>query len=315
MNNGQLANIVEAMLFAAAEPLSVRVIGRVLEGTKTEDIEYALTALNQRYTEANASIRVREIAGGYQMCTLPEYAEYIEMLLAKTKKQRLSGAALETLAVIAYRQPVTGPEIEKIRGVESSGVLRTLLERKVISIIGRSEKPGRPLLYGTTREFLYYFGLNHLRELPRVEELEKLLRKRDTGEQIAIGLEAEVDETPLPQPETGEQVEESVAETPPMAPEPESLPQGPPGQADLTESEREADVAAPPAQRIVLKKKPEAVDVPEDTPVEAEDAAPPCPADEEDREAEFELAVPHGETEEEPEILKTAEEIVTSPVE
>jgi segregation and condensation protein B len=324
VNNGQLTNIVEALLFAAAEPLPIRAMCRVLEGTKTEDIEYSLTALNQRYTQANASFRVREIAGGYQMCTLPEYAGYIEALLAKTKKQRFSGAALETLAVIAYRQPVTSPEIERIRGVESSGVLRTLLERKVISIVGRSEKPGRPLLYGTTKDFLYYFGLNHLRELPRVEELEKLLRKHETGEQMPIGLSAKADGVPPVATETATEEEspseqadtattESETETPPVAAETTIETEDIPEQAEITEAETEVETGAPSISRLVLKKTtPEVTDVPQETPADSEVAVSYSPAGDEEA---IELPVPKDKAEEEPEILRTAEGVVTSPVE
>ncbi len=186
--NGQLTNIVEAMLFAAAEPLSARAIARVIEDAGKTEIGEAVAALNQRYTETAMSFRVREVAGGYQLHTLPEYSKFIELLLARTKKQRLSAAALETLAVIAYRQPVTTPELEKIRGVESGGVLHTLLERKLISIVGRSDKPGRPLLYGSTPEFLYYFGLNNLNELPRIDELTDLLKDKEHSEQLGIDL-------------------------------------------------------------------------------------------------------------------------------
>ncbi len=186
MNNGKLSNIVEALLFAAAEPLSATAMSRVLDGTKTSQIAEAVDTLNERYISNESALRVREVAGGYQLHSLPEYAQYIEDLLAKTKKQRLSRAALETLAIIAYRQPVTGPEIDAIRGVDSSGVLRKLLERNVIAITGRSEKPGRPLLYGTTKEFLYYFGLNDLRDLPRMAEIEALLNQPKQEAQLEL---------------------------------------------------------------------------------------------------------------------------------
>jgi hypothetical protein len=124
-------------------------------------------------------MRVRKVAGGYQMYVLPEFGPAIEAALVKTKLQRLSRAGLETLAIIAYKQPCSTPEIERIRGVSCGGVLSTLLERELVSIAGRSEGPGRPLLYGTTRKFLEYFGLNELDDLPRVEELEKILAGRN----------------------------------------------------------------------------------------------------------------------------------------
>ena len=123
-------------------------------------------------------MRVRKVAGGYQMHVLPEYGQIIESVLVKTKTQRLSRAGLETLAIIAYRQPCSTPEIEHIRGVAADGVIRTLLERDLITIKGRSEGPGRPLLYGTTGTFLRYFGLNAVEDLPREEELSALLAER-----------------------------------------------------------------------------------------------------------------------------------------
>jgi len=237
MNNGQLTNAVEALLFAAAKPLPARAMCRVLKGSRTEEIRNALAALNERYTQSGGSFRVREIAGGFQLYTLPEFSCYVEALLARTKTQRLSPAALETLAVIAYRQPVSTPEIEKIRGVECGGVLRTLLERSIISIVGRSDRPGRPLLYGTTQQFLYYFGLNDLRELPRVEELEKLLGKPSEAGQLAVDQGLTADEE-VPQsgsaPEMTAEDESQQVGVPagqPVSAETTGIP-GPPGETD-----------------------------------------------------------------------------------
>jgi len=291
MNNGQLPNAIEAMLFAAAEPLPVKAIGRVLEGTKIEEIKNALAALNERYTQIGGALRIREIAGGYQLCALPEYSGYIEALLVRTKTQKLSTAALEALAVIAYRQPVSTPEIEKIRGVESSGVLRTLLERNLISIIGRSDRPGRPLLYGTTKEFLYYFGLNHLRELPRVEELEMMLKRREPISQLSVHLEPTTgkkgEQTPAPaEAGTAAQVtakEEDSHEIAEVGSQQLVLKRPSEGKTEHTEPEKTHD-----------KKTGEAQTPPEEI-VEV-----PAPAEEEDRDLE---------------IIRTASEVLTTPVE
>ena len=284
-HNGKLPNIVEAMLFAAAEPLPAQEMCRVLEPVHAEEIRSTIAALNERYAQSGGAFRIREIAGGFQLYTLPEYADYIEALLTRTRLQRLSAPALETLAVIAYRQPVNTPEIEKIRGVESSGVLRTLLERNLIAIVGRSDGPGRPLLYGTTKEFLYHFGLNDLNELPRMEELEKLLTSREEERQLSIGLAAE---------ETAQESSDAM-----VAEEVASLTN------PLTESDEES---APAAARLVLKRPfPESV----------ENQASPETTEQPPPEKAVEVPAPADESEEDSasELLRTAEEVLTTPIE
>ena len=286
-HNGKLTNIVEAMLFAAADPLPAQQMCRVLERVHTEEILAAVAALNERYAESGGAFRIREIAGGFQLYTLPEYADYIEALLAKTRLQRLSAPALETLAVIAYRQPAGTPEIEKIRGVESSGVLRTLLERNLIAIVGRSDGPGRPLLYGTTKEFLYHFGLNDLHELPRIEELEKLLASREEARQLTIQLEPELSVQEAVEPEIAEAVQ--------------------PEFPSETESEAEP---TPLAARLVFKRSfPESTAAPGQETVEPQEPQP--------SETTVDVAPPPDETEEDgsADLLRTANEVVTSPVE
>ncbi len=165
-------SILEALLFAAEEPLPA---GDVLElcpeFSKAEEVEEGVAELNRQYAEGGRAFKVRTVAGGYQLCTRPEFAPFVSALVSKTRTQRLSRAALETLSIIAYRQPVSKPVIEKLRGVESSGVLSTLLERKLVAIVGREEGLGRPLLFGTTPDFLSYFGLDNLTELPKPEEV------------------------------------------------------------------------------------------------------------------------------------------------
>jgi len=260
MDNGRLTNIVEALLFAAAEPLQAKAICKVVEGAKEDDITQAVAALNDRYMQADSSFRVREIAGGFQLHTLPDYADLIEALLAKTKIQRLSAAALETLAVIAYRQPVSTPELEKIRGVESSGVLRTLLERNLVAITGRSDGPGRPLLYGTTREFLYYFGLNELRELPRIEELEKLLEHQDFSRQLSI--ELDVDAAPKADEKAAAEETPGVAEES----EPAAVEESPTATPEAEQPAAEGDITSEPAEEVPTDEP--AIALAEETPAE-----------------------------------------------
>jgi segregation and condensation protein B len=174
----KLVGAVEALLFAAHEPLAPATLGS-LNGHTGWTLDDVVRTINRRLEAGSHPMRVRKVAGGYQMFVLPEYGPIIESVLVKTKTQRLSRAGLETLAIIAYRQPCSTPEIERIRGVAADAPVRTLLERDLVTIKGRSEGPGRPLLYGTTDEFLRYFGLNSLDDLPREEELSALLSARN----------------------------------------------------------------------------------------------------------------------------------------
>lgn len=165
-------SILEALLFAAEEPLSAALVLELCpDFAHAGEIEEGIAFLNRQYAEGGRAFQVRPVAGGYQLCTRPEFASFVSALVSKTRTQRLSRAALETLSIIAYRQPVSKPVIEKLRGVESSGVLSTLLERKLVAIVGREEGLGRPLVFATTQEFLSYFGLNDLSDLPKPEEV------------------------------------------------------------------------------------------------------------------------------------------------
>lgn len=170
-----LKPILEALIFASPEPLTVKEAVGLLEGEATkEEIEEAVTLLKHDYDRAGGLLLV-EVAGGYQIVTRPELHEYVRRLFHERTSQKLSVQALETLAVIAYRQPVTAPEITEIRGVNTSGVLNTLIERKLVKIVGRKAVVGRPFMYATTREFLDKFGLNDISDLPKVEDLADVL--------------------------------------------------------------------------------------------------------------------------------------------
>ncbi len=166
----EVAATVEAMLFASDAPLPASRIASVAE-LPASRVKKAVTALNDRYGEVGNSFRIEEIAGGYQMLTLPEYNDVLSRLFTARKDSRLSQPAMETLAIIAYRQPILRADIEAIRGVACGEVLRGLLEKNLIKIVGRAEVIGRPMLYGTTKAFLEVFGLANLDDLPRVEEL------------------------------------------------------------------------------------------------------------------------------------------------
>jgi segregation and condensation protein B len=173
----QIKASVEALLYVSDTPLSLRKIKEAFgedSGVEPEEIQSALTSLQEDFNSDGRGVRIAELAGGFQIITRPEYAAYIKRL-QKIKPPRLSAPALETLAIIAYRQPLIRAEIEAIRGVNADGVLKTLLERRLIRIAGRQDVPGKPIMYATTAEFLQYFGLKELSSLPSLRELEREL--------------------------------------------------------------------------------------------------------------------------------------------
>ncbi len=169
-----LKPIIEALIFASPEPLTTKALCKILDAEPKEDVEAALAMLRQDY-ERPSGLQLVEIAGGFQIVTRPELHEYVRRLFHERTSSKLSVQALETLAVIAYRQPVTAPEITEIRGVNTSGVLNTLIDRKLVKIVGRKNIVGRPFMYATTREFLEKFGLNDIADLPKVEDLAEVL--------------------------------------------------------------------------------------------------------------------------------------------
>ena len=165
--------IIESLLFVSETPLTINRIQKVLGQDDTKEIHEALTALAAEYEARKGGFLLREVAGGYQIRSRPEYREWIKRLIQPTPL-RLSKAALETLAIIAYKQPVMRSDIEHIRGVDCGGILRMLLERKLIRVLGRKQIPGRPLIYSTTKQFLEVFDLKDLKDLPTPDEIESL---------------------------------------------------------------------------------------------------------------------------------------------
>ena len=178
MPPSNLPAAIEALLFSSDQPLPIGLLAESLE-TEADEVSRALIDLGASYAGRGAGIELREIAGGWMLVTTAAQSEWVGRMLRGKKRMRLSRAALETMAIIAYKQPVTKSEVEAIRGVDSSAVLATLLERNLVTIRGRSKVVGRPLLYGTTTEFLEYFGLRDLTELPRPEELRALVAARE----------------------------------------------------------------------------------------------------------------------------------------
>ncbi|MFH1259013.1 MAG: SMC-Scp complex subunit ScpB [Elusimicrobiota bacterium] len=171
METAQLKKIIEALLFVSEKPLTVEKISAVTEEKDKALLEKCIEDLGEDYRQQQKIIQIQPIAGGYQLSTTEEVSPWVKKLLKDKLTLKLSPSALETLSIVAYRQPITRAEIESIRGVEVSAILGKLLERKIIRICGRKEAPGRPLLYSTTDEFLRYFGLKNLSEIPALEEI------------------------------------------------------------------------------------------------------------------------------------------------
>jgi segregation and condensation protein B len=179
-------HIIEALIFSSDEPITEAEIIRAIKGIDGEDIEISASDINSVIDELNNiyetnenSFKIKKIANGFLFATTEVNAKYLGFLSSEKSKRRLSQAALETLAIIAYKQPITKPELEQIRGVNSDYILNTLLEKNLITITGRAETIGRPLLYGTTTEFLKYFGLYNLSDLPKPREIEEIMKDED----------------------------------------------------------------------------------------------------------------------------------------
>ena len=183
-------SVIEALIFASEDSISASELIKAIKGIDGEDIqisssdiENCVEELNAKYETENLSVKIIKISNGFLFATKPEYANYVGYLSSEKSKRRLSQAALETLAIIAYKQPITKPEIESIRGVNSDYMLNTLLEKDLITISGRAETIGRPLLYVTTNEFLKYFGLNNIGDLPKPREIDEIMQDEDFIEQ------------------------------------------------------------------------------------------------------------------------------------
>ncbi len=215
-----LKALLEAVVYILDEPKTAAQLAEAL-GRTVEEVTFALRDLMQESAQPHRGIAIREVAGGYKMSTKPEFHEEVRAFVKNLKPPlKLSLAALETLAVIAYKQPITAPEITEIRGVQGAGVLKTLLDRKLITTAGRKAVIGKPILYKTTKEFLLQFGLKDLAELPTLKEFEELRRlamSDDTPEEAPA---AETAPAPPPAAEAAEPAESSPTPQPPAEPEP-----------------------------------------------------------------------------------------------
>jgi segregation and condensation protein B len=188
MEDHEIRPIIEALLFVSGDPVSVDRIREVLQGIEKNRIVEHLTSLQEEYDRSDRGIQIVFVAGEYRMTTRSEMAPWIRKLEKIKTASRLSQPSLETLAIIAYKQPLTRPEIEAIRGVDVAGVLKTLIDRRLVKIVGRKEVAGRPLMYGTTKEFLLYFGLPNLTALPTLKEFSEI-SGQESEEEIEANLE------------------------------------------------------------------------------------------------------------------------------
>tara|TARA_B100000674_G_scaffold398244_1_gene343291 strand:+ start:2096 stop:2707 length:612 start_codon:yes stop_codon:yes gene_type:complete len=186
VNNTEAKKIVEALLFASPEPLTQKKINTIFHSVNP-DLKKIAHELNDKYAIGDHSFEIKSVAGGYQLVSKAEYKVYISRMLNRSGKITLSKASLDSLAIIAYKQPLGRHDIDAIRGVDSSGVLKNLLNKNLIKIKGRGSGPGRPLLYKTTEKFLEYFGINRISDLPKLKEISELVESdAGLGRQIAV---------------------------------------------------------------------------------------------------------------------------------
>lgn len=202
--------VIEALLFASSKPMTVQEIKKVMRSATAKEIQDLIAELKQEYADTNRSFEMLEVAGGFEIATRKEYAPWICRADMQKKAKQATQSALETLAILAYKQPLTRAEIEELRGVDVSGVVSNLMERAFIKIVGKKEIPGRPFLYATTDKFLEHFGLNSLKDLPNIEEIRMLVEKSVKREEL-LGTQKLVETAP-PEESAGEKVEGAAAE-------------------------------------------------------------------------------------------------------
>jgi segregation and condensation protein B len=187
LDDQQLKSAIEAILFVAGNPLSVDRLKGLFEDVEQERIEAQLASLGREYDGRGAGIMLAEVAGGYQLATRPEHVLWIRKFKSVKVSSKLSRPALETLAIVAYKQPITRTEVEAIRGVNIGGIVRNLMERRLVKIVGKKDVPGKPMMYGTTPEFLQYFGMKDLSSLPTLKEFQELETAEEVMEELPAG--------------------------------------------------------------------------------------------------------------------------------
>ena len=193
MEDPQLKAAIEALLFVSGSPLSLDRLRGIFDEAAPESIEHQVQTLRQEYENRGSGLMLAEVAGGWQLATRPEQFGWIRKFKSVKSSSKLSRPALETLAIVAYKQPITRTEIEAIRGVNIGGIMRNLMERRLIKIVGKKDVPGKPMMYGTTPEFLQYFGMKDLSGLPTLKEFQELEAGEDVMEEVPL---EHTDETP-----------------------------------------------------------------------------------------------------------------------
>ena len=186
MEENELKSALESLLFVSGTPLSAEKLKGVFEETTQEQIVAQLQTLGREYDDRGAGIMLAEVAGGYQLVTRPENSGWIRKFKAVKISAKLSKPALETLAIVAYKQPITRTEVEAVRGVNIGGIMRNLMERRLVKIVGKKDIPGKPMMYGTTPDFLQYFGLKDLSALPTLKEFQELEAGEEIMEEVPI---------------------------------------------------------------------------------------------------------------------------------
>ncbi len=193
MEDHQLKAAIEALLFVSGNPLSLERLKGIFDEAPIESIEQHLQALRQEYDDRGSGLMLAEVAGGWQLATRPEQFGWIRKFKSVKVSTKLSKPALETLAIVAYKQPITRTEVEALRGVNIGGIMRNLMERRLVKIVGKKDVPGKPMMYGTTPEFLQYFGMKDLSALPTLKEFQELEAGEDVMEEVPL---EHADETP-----------------------------------------------------------------------------------------------------------------------
>ena len=259
-----IKQIIESLLFVAEEPLTVDKIKRITEQAETKEIKDALAALSAEYDARPGGFYLDEVAGGFQIRTRPEYNEWIRKMI-QPRPLRLSKAALETLVIIAYKQPIIRSDVEHLRGVDCGGVLRVLLERKLIRVLGRREIAGRPLIYATTKRFLEVFDLKDLKDLPTPKEIEELgASLTESNEPIALEPTEEIESEPESTDDTDSAME-------PAAKEREDTPQNyEAAEAGITSENYHTPKASPAAEELAEVEEAQVIRIPSSAPSEVE---------------------------------------------
>jgi segregation and condensation protein B len=213
LEDHQLKSAIEALVFVSGNPVSLDRLKGIFEEASAEQIEAQVRLLQQEYNDRGSGLMIAEVAGGYQLATRPELFGWIRKFKTVRTATRLSKPALETLAIVAYKQPITRSEVEAIRGVNIGGIMRNLMERRLVKIVGKKDVPGKPMMYGTSLEFLQYFGLKDLSALPKLKEFQELEAAEDVMEEVSLALGEGADTSPFAETIADEALSPEAAET------------------------------------------------------------------------------------------------------